>query len=200
MTVFSEFEFRSLLIKVKDLRENFNKAHGAKKNISYQTEIEAKNAKLKQELLTLYPIILNDQIVLPISKKILSRLNLRLSWFTNDIIYSIYHIDAEERTAKSYVEIINANKVPKSIFARPWASENYYFTCRLYLQKCNDNEAKEKVLNVLQEYMIEQGLQQQTITAQNAIANSATNINMAKQAQQQWQNIVNRWQTSQSFI
>lgn len=45
ITVFSEFEFRSLLIKVKDLRENFNKAHGAKKNISYQTEIEAKNAK-----------------------------------------------------------------------------------------------------------------------------------------------------------
>lgn len=57
-------------------------------------------------------------------------------------------------------------------------------TCWLYLQKADDSDNKDKVLDVLQEYMIQQSIQPQPVMQENSMANSAANINMAQQAQQ----------------
>ena len=162
-------------------------------------DIEAKNTKLKQELLTLYPLVLNDPDVMPISKKIMSRMNMRLSWFTNDVIYSIYPMDADERMAKQYLEIINMWELPKSLFARAEAWPNFYLTVWLYLQKADESDNKDKVLWLLQEYMIQQNIQQNMMMQDNTLANSAANINMAQGAQQQWQWLIARNQPQEEF-
>lgn len=44
---------------------------------------------------------------------------MRLAGFTQDMIYSIYPMDADERVAKSFLEILNMGETPKSLFQRP---------------------------------------------------------------------------------
>ena len=96
-------------------------------------------------------------------------------------INQIYSLLPEERDAKGMVEYyINDDKMPPWLFEEPNAD---YLTYRIYIQKAEDNDTKEKILSVLEKYLI-QNWQQQWLQQMNQQANSASNIMTSQLAQQ----------------
>ena len=67
-----------------------------------------------------------------------------------------------------------------------------YNTLWIYLQKAEETDAKDKLLQVLERYLIEQW-QWQWIQQMNEQANTASNIMMWQASQAQWQwNIISK--------
>lgn len=144
-------------------------------------DIDAITEKQRLSLREIYPIVMNDPSMPQVSKNIFKRLKYRADWLPNDVVNSICPYDANERRAKKMTMIVNREIMPKSIFNNPNAD---FFTLWLYLQKANNNDIKEKILGVLDQLLIDQGMQtQQTMMTSNPAANSAQNIMMS-----QWQN------------
>jgi len=69
-----------------------------------------------------------------------------------NMINSVYFLTPTERKARQYVEyFINKNIVPKSLFT---SINDDYQTYWIYFQKADDTEAKTKVLNILEQYLL----------------------------------------------
>jgi hypothetical protein len=92
---------------------------------------------------------------------------------------------ANERKAKEYVGMLNLWHMPKSIFKNP---NTDYFTLWLYLQKADDSDNKDKILTVLNEYLIDQWLEWKAAQmTDQSMSNSAANMQMSQWIQwQQW--------------
>jgi hypothetical protein len=79
-----------------------------------------------------------------------------------------------------YLNMVNLWEEPKSLFKR---TDLDYYTVWLYMQKAEDSDLKEKILQKLQWLLLELGEGQPTIpVANNEMANSAANIMMAQWA------------------
>ena len=124
-----------------------------------------------------------------ISKVFFLRHLYRLKWFKENNINQYVPLTPSERKSKEFVDIINIWQIPKSIFEIPWLD---LFTAYIYIQRCDDNEAKRKVLQVLQMALMDQGLWQYSLWWWEAAANQASGIQMAQSANQQWQPL-SRW-------
>jgi hypothetical protein len=87
--------------------------------------------------------------------------------------------------------MVNMWYKPKSIFSNPNAD---YFTLRLYMQKADDGEIKDEILNKLDELLLELWEWENMDMMQwQQMANSAANIMMAQNAQQaQWNDLITR--------
>lgn len=142
-------------------------------------DINAIGEQQKNTLMTLYPIITNDPEIKPVNKAIFKRLYLRATWLKPNTINSIFSYTASERIAKSYVDMVNLWEEPKSLFKR---TDIDFYTVRLYMQKAEDWDLKDKILNKLNGLLLELWEWQPEIPMQNEMANSAANIMMS-----QWQ-------------
>ena len=142
-------------------------------------DINAISEQQKNTLMTLYPIITNDPEIKPVNKSIFKRLYLRATWLKPNTINSIFSYTASERIAKSYVDMVNLWEEPKSLFKR---TDIDFYTVRLYMQKAEDGDLKDKILNKLNGLLLELWEWQPEIPMQNEMANSAANIMMS-----QWQ-------------
>jgi len=154
-------------------------------------DIEAMNEKQKNYWNATLPIILNDPDIPKISKLIAKRFTAKLNGMPQNSINQIYSLTPEERDAKSMVEYyINDDEMPLWMFEDPNAD---YLTYWIYIQKANENKTKEKVLSVLEKYLM-QKWQEQWIQQMNEQANSASNIMQSQLAQQnsQWGNIISK--------
>jgi len=148
-------------------------------------DINAVNEKQKQYLNLLYPQITADQTTPEVSKNIFKRLVHKVNGLQSNIINGIVPYSPSERQSKQYVEMVNMDYMPKTIFDNPNLD---FFTLRLYMQKAEDGEIKDKILNVLNQMLIDQWLEgkQQQMT-ENSMANSAANMQMSQWMQwQQW--------------
>lgn len=144
-------------------------------------DIEAMNEKQKQYWNATLPIVINDPDIPKISKLLAKRFTAKLNGMPQNSINQIYALTAEERDAKGMVEYyINDDKMPLWLFSEPNAD---YLTYRIYIQKANDNKTKEKVLGVLEKYLM-QKWQETGMQTMNEAANSASNIMTSQLAQQ----------------
>jgi len=159
-------------------------------------DINAVNEKQKQYLNLLYPQITADQTTPEVSKNIFKRLVHKVNGLQSNIINGIVPYSPSERQSKQYVEMVNMDYMPKTIFDNPNLD---FFTLRLYMQKAEDGGIKDKILNVLNQMLIDQWLEgkQQQMT-DNSMANSAANISMAQNANQS-QEPINRSTPEQSL-
>ena len=142
-------------------------------------DINAMNEKDKANLMTLYPIITNDPEIKPVNKSIFKRLYLRATGLKPNTVNSIFDYTPQERIAMDYLSMVNMWEEPKSLFKR---TDLDYYTVRLYMQKAEDGDLKEKILQKLQGLLLELW-ETPTIPMNNEMANSAANIMMAQQPQ-----------------
>ena len=142
-------------------------------------DVNAISEQQKQTLMTLYPIITNDPEIKPVNKAIFKRLYLRATWLKPNTINTIFDYTPQERIAMDYVNDVNLWYEPKSLFKR---TDLDYYTVWLYMQKAEDGELKDKILQKLQGLLLELG-ETPTMPMNNEMANSAANIMMAQQPQ-----------------
>lgn len=172
-----DFEWKSISIK----KDSFYTKNNPFIITWSKSDIEAMNEKQKQYWNAALPIILNDPDLPKISKLIAKRFTAKLNGMPQNSINQIYALLPEERDAKGMVEYyINDDKMPPWLFEEPNAD---YLTYRIYIQKAEDNDTKEKILSVLEKYLI-QNWQQQWLQQMNQQANSASNIMTSQLAQQ----------------
>ncbi len=181
-----DFEYRSVSIK----KDSFFTKNNPFIITGSKSDIDALNEKQKMYRNATLPIIINDAEVPAISKLIAKRFAAKLNWMPQNVINQIYCLLPSERQSKERIEyFINDNVVPKWVFKNP----NFdYNTLWIYLQKAEDTDAKDKLLQVLERYLIEQW-QRQWIQQMNEQANTASNIMMWQAIQAQWQwNIISK--------
>ena len=139
-------------------------------------DINAMNEKDKNTLMMLYPMIVNDPEIKPVNKSIFKRLYLRATWLKPNTINSIFAYTPDERIAKSYVDMVNLGVEPKSLFKR---ADIDFYTVRLYMQKAEDGDLKDEILEKLNWLLLELWETPQ-VPMQNEMANSAANMMMAQ--------------------
>lgn len=181
-----DFEYRSVSIK----KDSFITKNNPFIITGSKADIDALSEKQKMYWNATLPIIINDAEVPAISKLIAKRFAAKLNWMPQNVINQIYWLLPSERQSKERIEyFINDNVVPKWVFKDP----NFdYNTLWIYLQKAEETDAKDKLLQVLERYLIEQW-QRQWIQQMNEQANTASNIMMWQAIQAQWQwNIISK--------
>ena len=140
-------------------------------------DINAISEQQKANLMTLYPIITNDPEIKPVNKSIFKRLYLRATGLKPNTINSIFDYTPQERIAMDYLNMVNLWEEPKSLFKR---TDLDYYTVRLYMQKAEDGDLKEKILQKLQGLLLELWDWQPQMPMNNEMANSAANIMMSQ--------------------
>lgn len=82
--------------------------------------------------------------------------------------------------AINFVEILNLNQVPQSMFDYP---KEYLRTFWVYFQKAENTKAKDVALQALRNAMVRLPLQQQVNPQFTEMANSSSNIAMSQALQ-----------------
>jgi len=140
-------------------------------------DINAMNEKDKNTLMMLYPMIVNDPEIKPVNKAIFKRLYLRATGLKPNTVNSIFAYTPDERVAKSYVDMVNLWAKPTSLFKR---TDIDFYTVWLYMQKAEDGDLKDEILEKLNWLLLELWEWQTQIPMNNEMANSAANIMMAQ--------------------
>lgn len=157
-----------------------------------RSDIDALTEKQKQFWQMMLPMIINDPEVSSYSKLLAKRFSAKVNGMPQNIINQIYGLLPSERKAKQIVDFyLNDNEVPKNLFKDPNLDYNVLW---VYCQKAERTEATEKVLNVLQQYLIDTWAQaQQTPLQSNEQAATASNIMMWQAiGENKWDNITSR--------
>ena len=142
-------------------------------------DINAIKEQEKQTLTMLYPIVTNDPEIKPVNKAIFKRLYFRATGLKPNTVNSIFDYTPQERIAIDFMNDVNLGYEPKSLFKR---TDIDFYTVRLYMQKAEDGELKDKILQKLQGLLLELW-ESPTMPMNNEMANSAANIMMAQQPQ-----------------
>ena len=124
--------------------------------------IRIENAKQREEIDKLQlqymasreQAIMMDQNTPQISKLIFKRRMDELSGVSRELIYTYNPLTADERRVKKYLPMINNDNMPKNLMKDGMD----YFTYRLYISTCNDNNTKNTILDTLEDAMIDAGL------------------------------------------
>jgi hypothetical protein len=145
-------------------------------------DINAINEQQKNYLNVLYPIITADPLTPEVSKNIFKRLVYKINWLQSNIINWICPYSPSERKAKTYVEEINMDYMPKTLLSNPWAD---FFTYWLYIQKAEDSELKAKILWVLNKILMDQWMEPQQQQMTQGMQPSGWNTQMANSAASQ---------------
>lgn len=141
-------------------------------------DINAIKEQDKANLMALYPIITQDPDVKPVNKAIFKRLYLRALGLKPNTVNTIFAYTPQERIAMDYMNDVNLWYEPQSLFKRP---DLDYYTMWLYMQKADDSDLKDKILQKLQWLLVELWeWEPQLPWVENPVANSAANIMMAQ--------------------
>lgn len=141
-----------------------------------KSDIDALSEQQKQFRQMMLPMIINDPDVSSYSKLLAKRFSAKVNGMPQNIINQIYWLLPSERKAKQIVDFyLNDNEIPKNLFKDPNLDYNVLW---VYCQKAEKTEATEKVLNVLQKYLIDKWMEQQMPAQMNEQAASAGNIMM----------------------
>lgn len=154
-------------------------------------DINAINEKDKNTLTMLYPIITNDPDVKPVNKAIFKRLYLRATWLKPNTVNSIFDYTPQERIAMWYLAMVNLGEEPKSLFKR---TDIDFYTVWLYMQKAEESDLKNKILQKLQWLLMElwEWQAMQMPMWWNEMANSAANMMMAQGIPSQKDELITR--------
>lgn len=158
--------------------------------IGSNEDVMAINEKQKQYINLLYPQITADPEMPVVCKNIFKRLAHRVNGLQPNIINTFMQYDPSERKAIQYVWMLNMWYMPKTIFDD---TNIDLFTLWVYIQKAEDSDEKDKILNVLNNALLKLGLDWKSKQLQdNSMSNSAANIQMSQWIQWQQTDIVSR--------
>ena len=143
-------------------------------------------------------MMLNNPTSPDVSKRIAQRMCYRCNGKTPNEINVLVPLENDETVAMQFVDMINLDHVPQSLFDYP---QEYLRTFWVYFQKCENTKAKDIVLQAIRNAMVKMPLQQQENPAFTEMANSSSNIAMSQAMQSADKKITSRqdlipWQWS----
>lgn len=143
-------------------------------------------------------MMMNNPSTPEVSKRIAQRMCYRCNGKTPNEINVLVPLENDETVALAFVEMINMNVPPQSIFSYP---PEYLRTFWVYFQKAENTKAKDVVLQALRMAMVRMPLQQQASPQFTEMANSSSNIAMSQAMQSADKTITSRqdlipWQWS----
>ena len=125
-------------------------------------------------------MMMNNPSTPEVSKRIAQRMCYRCNGKTPNEINVLVPLENDETVAMWFVELINQNIPPQSIFSYP---QEYLRTFWVYFQKAENTKAKDVVLQALRNAMIRLPLQQAASPQFTEMANSSSNIAMSQAMQ-----------------
>lgn len=133
--------------------------------------------------------MLNNPSTPDVSKRIAQRMCYRCNGKTPNEINVLVPLENDETVALNFVDMINLDIVPKSIFKYP---REYLRTFWVYFQKAENTKAKDVVLQAIRKAMVNMPLQQAVNPAFTEMANSSSNIAMSQAMQSADKTITSR--------
>ena len=124
--------------------------------------------------------MLNNPSTPDVSKRIAQRMCYRCNGKTPNEINVLVPLENDETVALQFVELLNNNIPPQSLFQYP---QEYLRTFWVYFQKAENTKAKDVVLQALRNAMVRLPLQQQVNPQFTEMANSSSNIAMSQAMQ-----------------
>ena len=166
--------------------------------LSTRADLQSKNEKEQIFWDKYLGMMLNNPDTPPVSKRIAQRMCYRCNWKTPNEINVLVPLENDETVAMQFVDMINLDVVPKSLFEYP---KEYLRTFWVYFQKAEKTKAKDVVLQAIRNAMVNMPLQQMQSPQFTEMANSSSNIAMSQAMQSADKNIVSRqdlipWQWS----
>jgi len=142
----------------------------------YDPDITVESAKKEKEqngaslayMMAQRPLMQQDPNISQVSKNIFKRKLDEMNWVQNDLVYAYTPLTRDEQRALSYMEIISNDIVPEWLF-QPWMDYQTYW---IYLSHASNTKAKEKVMWLLEEVMLEEGLNKPQQQEQGWIVNA----------------------------
>lgn len=133
--------------------------------------------------------MMNNPSTPEVSKRIAQRMCYRCNGKTPNEINVLVPLENDETVALSFVELLNNNIPPQSLFQYP---QEYLRTFWVYFQKAENTKAKEVVLQALRNAMVRMPLQQMQNPQFTEMANSSSNIAMSQAMQSADKKITSR--------
>jgi len=195
VVIVSNFEVKSFPIK----KDDFFTKQMPHIILWTKADLQSKNEKEQIFRDKYLWMVLNNPTTPDVSKRIAQRMCFRCNWKTPNEINVLVPMENDETVAINFVEMLNLNQVPKSMFQYP---KEYLRTFWVYFQKAENTKAKDVVLQALRNAMVRLPLQQQAVNpAFTEMANSSSNIAMSQAMQSADKNITSRqdlipWQSS----
>jgi len=192
--IVSNFEIKSLTLK----KDDFFTKQIPHIILSTRADLQSKNEKEQIFWDKYLGMMLNNPDTPPVSKRIAQRMCYRCNWKTPNEINVLVPLENDETVAMQFVDMINLDVVPKSLFKYP---KEYLRTFWVYFQKAEKTKAKDVVLQAIRNAMVNMPLQQVQSPQFTEMANSSSNIAMSQAMQSADKNIVSRqdlipWQWS----
>ncbi len=122
--------------------------------IENKKDVDEKNKEILSYMEAREPAIMGDPNIPQISKLIFKRKMDELSGVSREMMFVNSPLTPDEYRVRKYVPAINANYTPKNLF-KPWMD---YYTYWLYISWCKDTEVKRKILDQLEQAMIDEWL------------------------------------------
>ena len=183
--IVSNFEVKSLTLKKDDFFTR-NIPHII---LATKADLQSKNEKEQIFWDKYLWMMLNNPSTPEVSKRIAQRMCYRCNWKTPNEINVLVPLENDETVALQFVDMLNLNVVPQSMFKYP---REYLRTFWVYFQKAENTKAKEVVLQAIRNAMVNMPLQQAQNPQFAEMANSSSNIAMSQAMQKADKNIVSR--------
>ena len=194
VVIVSNFEIKSFPIK----KDDFFTKQMPHIILWTKADLQSKNEKEQIFRDKYLWMVLNNPTTPDVSKRIAQRMCFRCNWKTPNEINVLVPLENDETVAINFVDMLNLNQVPKSLFQYP---KEYLRTFWVYFQKAENTKAKDVVLQALRNAMVRLPLQQQVNPQFTEMANSSSNIAMSQAMQNADKTITSRqdlipWQWS----
>ena len=192
--IVSNFEIKSLTLK----KDDFFTKQIPHIILWTKADLQSKNEKEQIFRDKYLWMMLNNPSTPDVSKRIAQRMCYRCNGKTPNEINVLVPLENDETVAMEFVNMLNLNHVPHSIFQYP---KEYLRTFWVYFQKAENTKAKEVVLQAIRNAMVNMPLAQTPNPQFTEMANSSSNIAMSQAMQSADKNIVSRqdlipWQWS----
>jgi len=192
--IVSNFEIKSLTLK----KDDFFTKQIPHIILWTKADLQSKNEKEQIFWDKYLGMMLNNPDTPPVSKRIAQRMCYRCNGKTPNEINVLVPLENDETVAINFVDMINLDIVPKSIFKYP---KEYLRTFWVYFQKAENTKAKDVVLQAIRKAMVNMPLQQVQSPQFTEMANSSSNIAMSQAMQNADKTITSRqdlipWQWS----
>lgn len=192
--IVSNFEIKSLTLKKDDFFTR-NIPHII---LATKADLQSKNEKEQIFWDKYLWMMLNNPSTPDVSKRIAQRMCYRCNGKTPNEINVLVPLENDETVALQFVDMLNLDIVPKSLFKYP---KEYLRTFWVYFQKAENTKAKDVVLQAIRNAMVNMPLQQMQSPAFTEMANSSSNIAMSQAMQNADKTITSRqdlipWQWS----
>ena len=192
--IISNFEVKSLTLKKDDFFTR-NIPHII---LATKADLQSKNEKEQIFWDKYLWMMLNNPSTPDVSKRIAQRMCYRCNGKTPNEINVLVPLENDETVAMQFVDMINLNIVPQSMFKYP---REYLRTFWVYFQKAENTKAKDVVLQAIRNAMVNMPLQQAQNPQFTEMANSSSNIAMSQAMQKADKTVTSRqdlipWQWS----